>query len=116
MMHATDMRLFIPCKDFAVSQAFYQALGFIKDPVNEQLCLFSNGDCTFFLQNFYDQVFAENLMLQLIVKDINAALNQIESMGDLIGKYEPIKQEPWGKVIYLWGPAGELWHITELTV
>ena len=55
-------------------------------------------------------------MLQLIVKDINAARNQIESMGDLLGKYEPIKQEPWGKVIYLWGPAGELWHITELTV
>jgi predicted lactoylglutathione lyase len=115
-MQPTDIRLFIPSKDFAVSQAFYQALGFIKDPVNDQLCIFSSGECTFFLQNFYNQSLAENLMMQLIVKDINAALKQIESMGELVDKYEPIQQETWGKVIYLWGPAGELWHITELAV
>lgn len=115
-MQPTDVQLFIPCKDFVVSQAFYQALGFIKEPVNEQLCIFSCGECTFFLQNVYNQTFAENLMMQLIVKDINAAYEQIQNMGELAVKHEPIKQEPWGKVIYLWGPAGELWHITELSV
>ncbi|MBU3016881.1 lactoylglutathione lyase [Paraglaciecola agarilytica] len=114
-MQPTDIRLFIPSKDFAFSQTFYQALGFSRAPVNDQLCIFSQGGCTFFLQNFYNQAFAENLMMQLIVKDINAALKQIENMGELVDKYEPIQQETWGKVIYLSGPAGELWHITQLT-
>ncbi|MAD15704.1 MAG: lactoylglutathione lyase [Alteromonadaceae bacterium] len=115
-MQPTDIRLFIPSKDFAFSQEYYQALGFSRYPVNDQLCIFSHGECTFFLQNFYNQSLAENLMMQLIVKDINAAYKQIQNMGDLAVKYEPIKHEPWGKVIYLWGPAGELWHITELAV
>jgi len=26
---------------------------------------------------------------------------------------DPPKREAWGKVIYLWGPSGELWHFTE---
>ncbi|QHJ11014.1 hypothetical protein FX988_01236 [Paraglaciecola mesophila] len=114
-MQPTDFRLFIPSKDFAFSQTFYQALGFSKDPVNDQLCIFSRGECTFFLQNFYNKGLAENLMMQLIVDDINAAFEQIQSMGEVAPKYEPIKQELWGKVIYLWGPAGELWDITQLT-
>lgn len=113
-MHTTDIRLFIPSKDFALSQQFYQALGFSKESVNDQLCLFTCDECTFFLQNSCQQAFAENIMMQLIVPDIHAAFAQIESMGDLANKYQPIKHEPWGKVVYLWGPSGELWHITEL--
>ncbi|GAC33059.1 VOC family protein [Paraglaciecola polaris] len=113
-MHSTDIRVFIPSKDFAQSQQFYQALGFSKESVNDELCLFTCGECTFFLQNTYQQDFAENLMMQLIVTDINAAYQQIVNMGDLARKYQAIKNEPWGKVVYLWGPAGELWHITQL--
>lgn len=29
-------------------------------------------------------------------------------------KYEPIKVEHWGIVIYLWGSSGELWQVTEV--
>jgi hypothetical protein len=25
----------------------------------------------------------------------------------------PPKREAWGKVVYMWGPSGELWHLTE---
>lgn len=53
-------------------------------------------------------------MLNLIVLDINDVFNQISSIKGFDIKYEPIKSEPWGKVIYLWGPSGELWHITKL--
>ncbi|BCE00194.1 hypothetical protein [Marinicellulosiphila megalodicopiae] len=113
-MQAEDLRLFIPSLNFQESSRFYEALGFNKTEVNDELAIFVNGGVTFFLQNHFNQEFAQNLMMQLIVKDIQAALNTIQQIKDITFKFEPIKQEHWGKVIYLWGPAGELWHITEL--
>lgn len=53
-------------------------------------------------------------MLQVCVLNINEAFNTISKLTHFDIRYEGIKQEPWGKVIYLWGPSGELLHITEL--
>ena len=59
------------------------------------------------LQRFQQQ------MLQLCVQDIQATFELIcEKLPS--AKYQPIQNQGWGKVMYLWGPAGELWHITEL--
>jgi len=113
-MKVEDIRVFIPSMNFSVSQSFYQALGFKMEPVSDQLCLFEKGSCTFFLQKFYNEDLAKNLMFQLIVKDIQEAFDLISSLEGFDIKFEPIKEERWGKVVYLWGPAGELWHITEL--
>mgnify|MGYP007079443023 CR=1 FL=1 len=54
-------------------------------------------------------------MLQLIVGDIKEAYGVVSKITDSDTKHSEIKQERWGKVIYLWGPSGELWHITELS-
>lgn len=62
-MNTLDIRPFIPCKDFEASQAFYRALGFTISPAGSELALAEKGQCTFFLQNFYDQGLAENLMM-----------------------------------------------------
>ncbi len=113
-MKVNHIRVFIPSKDYAVSKSFYQALGFEMDDATDDLCLFQNGDCVFFLQNYYNQQLAENLNLQLIVDDIDEAFKIIADIECSGIRYEPIKQERWGKVIYLWGPAGELWHVTQL--
>ena len=114
-MKVDDIRVFIPSKSYETSQSFYQALGFKMDYVSDDLSLFENGECTFFLQNFYNEELANNLMFQLVVTDIDEAYNTISNLNGFEFRYEPIKKEPWGKVIYLWGPSGELWHITELT-
>ncbi len=53
-------------------------------------------------------------MFQLIVDDIDEAYECISAIKDINFRFQPIKQEDWGKVIYLFGPAGELWHVTEL--
>ncbi len=113
-MKVDDIRVFIPSKDYAVSQAFYQAMGFKMDYVTDDLSLFENGECAFFLQRFYNQDLAENLMFQLIVPEIDEAFKVISSLKGFDIRCEPIKQERWGKVVYLWGPSGELWHVTEL--
>jgi hypothetical protein len=113
-MQMLDIRTFIPSKDYETSKAFYQALGFSCSDASEDLSIFQNGSCTFFLQRYYNEEFANNLMLQLIVADIKEAFALISSLQGFDIRYRPIQQEHWGKVIYLWGPAGELWHVTQL--
>lgn len=114
-MQVSDIRPFVPSKDYEQSKSFYQALGFSMSYASEDLSIFTLGPCTFFLQRYYNEAFANNLMLQLIVADIEEAFARISGISDMEIRYQPIKQESWGKVIYLWGPAGELWHITQLS-
>lgn len=113
-MKIEDIRVFIPSNNYEVSQSFYQALGFKMDYVTAELSIFENGGCTFFLQKIHNEVLNTELMFQLSVKDIDEAFLLISNLEGFDIKYEPIKVEPWGKVIYLWGPSGELWHVTEL--
>lgn len=113
-MQVDDILVFVPCKDYAESQRFYRALGFNLEFVSDALTLVECGECRFFLQDFYNEELANNLMLQLIVFSIDDALEKISTIKDAAIRYQPIQQESWGKVIYLWGPAGELWHVTEL--
>jgi hypothetical protein len=53
-------------------------------------------------------------MYQLIVHDTDAAY-EIPNKSTYKTKITLIQQERWGKVFYLWGPSGELWHVTQLT-
>jgi catechol 2,3-dioxygenase-like lactoylglutathione lyase family enzyme len=114
-MNIDDLRPFIPCKDYAQSKTFYSALGFKVEDLTPELSICIKDKCTFFLQKFYHQALAENLMMQLIVQDIDDAFNLISAIAICDVKHSAIEQESWGKVIYLWGPSGELWHITELS-
>jgi hypothetical protein len=83
--------------------------------VTDELCLFENGSCTFFLYKQTNNEPVQPLMLQLSVTDINEAFNVISKLEGFNSRYEPIKNEHWGKVVYLWGPSDELWHVTEFT-
>jgi len=112
-LEADDIRVFLPSKDYESSKEFYTDLGFLGERVTDDLTIFENGNCTFFLQNFYKQQHAENLMLQLCVSNIDAAYLCAQSARHK-QKVSSIEHEPWGKVFYLWGPSGELWHVTEL--
>ena len=113
-MQIADIRVFVPSRDYKISQRFYQAMGFNMELAGDDLSIFNKGSCTFLLQKFFNQELANNLMLQLIVLDIQEAFVTISSIKGFDIEYQPIKTEPWGKVIYLWGPSGELWHVTEL--
>lgn len=113
-MKLNDIRVFIPSKNYEMSQSFYQALGFTLSKASDDLSILEKDGTTFFLQRYYNKEFAENLMLQLIVENIEEAYKVVSGIEGYDVRYSPIKQESWGKVIYLWGPSGELWHITEL--
>ncbi|OFC70026.1 lactoylglutathione lyase [Alteromonas confluentis] len=112
-MKVTDIKPFLPARDYAVSQAFYTEIGFHSEYVSDDLTLFENGDCLFFLQRFFEPALAENFMLQICVTNIEDAFT-VCSASQHKQRISPISEEPWGKVFYLWGPSGELLHITEL--
>ena len=116
-MHVEEIVPFIPAKNYAQSQAFYQSLGFNMEYVSDEMSLFKLGASTFFLYQHNNEAFADNLMFQLIVEDIDNAFQTINSAKKFENvRFEPIKQERWGRVIYLWGPSGELWQVTELNL
>jgi predicted lactoylglutathione lyase len=112
-MQVRNIKAFIPSKDFEQSKQFYTEIGFELMPVNDELALFQNGECLFFLQNFYQEALAENFMLQICVEDIQIAF-ELCSNSQHKSKISDISNEHWGKVFYLWGPSGELLHITQL--
>jgi hypothetical protein len=86
-----DIRVFIPSKDYEISKSFYQAFGFEMDYVTDDLVLFENGDCSFFLQRFYNEELAQNLMFQLSVSDINEVFEVLSSLDNFDIKYAPVK-------------------------
>lgn len=116
----SDVRPFVPAKDFAISQAFYQALGWTTEYLDEQLALMVNGDHRFYLQRYYQKDWAENSMLHLSVADARACHDQIAaalaSGAFADARVAPPKQEAYGALVtYVWDPAGVLLHLAQWT-
>jgi len=114
---AESARPFLPAQDFAVSKAFYEALGFEKI-LDGDVAIFAVGQSAFILQNYYQEDWAGNFMMQLMVDDLDAWWAHIESL-DLPGKFgvrapsAPAVQ-PWGlRIVYVVDPSGVLWHVAE---
>ena len=117
-MKITNIRTFIPSKDFAVSKQFYLDIGFEVQWEGKDLVLFGTKNNNFFVQNYYNKDWAENLMMQMHVNDLDALYKTCKS---LMEKYEGTKIKPifsaeYGRTFHIIGPAGELWHMTEVTV
>ncbi len=110
-------RPFIPARDFALSKAFYEKLGFAK-LLDSDVAIFAIGQTSFILQNYYRESFAENFMMQLMVDNLDAWWDHIARL-DLPATFgipapKPPALQPWGlRVAYLVDPSGVLWHIAE---
>jgi predicted enzyme related to lactoylglutathione lyase len=110
-------RPFLPAKDFDLAKHFYEALGFTK-VLDGEVAIFRVGTGGFILQRFYEQAFAENMMMQLMVDDLDAGWAHIESL-DLaqhfgISMLRAPAMQPWGlRVAYIADPTGVLWHVAQ---
>jgi uncharacterized glyoxalase superfamily protein PhnB len=112
------LRPFVPARDFDTSKRFYQALGFRKTMEDPTVAMLKMGGFSFILQNFYDKSLAENFMLQLMVRDVDAWWANAEpaKLVETFGVMEPKPPalQSWGmKVGFLADPSGVLWHIAE---
>ncbi len=118
-----DVKTFIPCgpKGQEESIAFYKDLGFhlLWGGSEGAVCEFDTGyGHRFLLLEKYNNALSENLMLQIWVENLDDWHTYLTSI-DLPKKYPTVKVsqpevQPWGwRIIYIWDPAGVLWHIAE---
>ncbi len=113
------IRPFLPGgKDFALSRRFYLALGFEMTFEAPGIAGFACDSGSFLLQDYYEQGWADNFMMQLVVEDLDAWWAHIQSL-DLPGRFgvpapKAPKRMPWGLTLaYVTGPCGELWHVAQ---
>ena len=114
----TEMaRPFLPAKDFELSKRFYEALGFRK-VFQGDVAIFAVGATSFILQRYYDEAWAKNAMMQVLVDDLDDWWEHVMSL-DLpktfhVAPPKPPEMQPWGvRVAYIYDPAGVLWHFAE---
>jgi uncharacterized glyoxalase superfamily protein PhnB len=111
------IRPFIPAKDFELAKRFYEALGFEK-VLDSEVAIFNAASGGFILQNYYQEDWAGNFMMQLMVDDLDTWWARIETL-DLAKRFgvappKPPAMQPWGlRVAYVVDPSGVLWHISQ---
>ncbi len=119
MDEVLGLRPFVPAADYAASKRFYAALGFALTHEDAQVAILKLGSFSFILQKFYVKEFAENCMVQLLVRDVDAWWRRVPAAGlvDAFGVREPRApaMQDWGlKVGFLFDPSGVLWHVAEV--
>jgi uncharacterized glyoxalase superfamily protein PhnB len=119
MQDVLAIRPFVPAKDFALSKRFYQALGFALTHEDAQVAMLKLGSFSFILQNYYVKEFAENCMIQMLVRDAAAWWERVDDAA-LVRDFgvkpprAPAMQD-WGmKVGFLFDPSSVLWHVAEV--
>lgn len=117
-LSVTDVRVFVPALDFAVSRDFYLALGWTELWSDGGLSLLDLADHRFLLQDYYVADWANNFMLVVEVASADAWHARVagvlaeRSFGSARVR-EPV-DEDWGaRVTYVWDPSGVLVHFIQ---
>ena len=92
-------RPFLPTKDLAHSCAFYEALGFRK-VFQGDVAIFAVGTTSFILQRYYEETWAKNTMMQVLVDDLDGWWEHVMSL-DLpktfdVAPPKPPEMQSWG--------------------
>lgn len=115
-----DVKVFVPAMNFAQSLRFYQALGWQVNWVadDEGLAELELADHRFYLQNYYNEEWANNFMMHISVEDAQAwsahAAKVIEAEEHQPARLAGPKEEPYGALVtYVWDPSGVLLHFAQ---
>lgn len=118
-LNAVEIKAFVPAKDFALSKAFYQDVGFILASEGGGVAYLHHQNVSFLLQDFYVEALAENLMMHLLVEDVDAWWHKLQA-ANIAEKYHirlgKIEQQPWRmRDFVMTDPSGVLWRIGQNT-
>ena len=113
----TEIKAFVPAKDFALSMAFYEALGLTLASVDDGIAYFHFGDSSFLLQDFFVQAHTDNFQMHLLVANVNAWHAQAKPVAARFGvKIGEPEEQPWRmRDFTLFDPSGVLWRIGQNT-
>lgn len=115
---AKSIRTFIGSKDYQLSRKFYQDLGFTEVSLGPRMSYFKVDDrLGFYLQNAYVKDWVDNSMVFLEVENLDDCAQDLRNRN-LPERYKNvrisgIKEEEWGRELFLHDPSGILWHFGE---
>lgn len=118
-LNITEIKVFVPAKDFSLSKRFYADLGFQQRSEGGGVAYFSHGGHAFLLQDFYTKELAENLALHLLVEDVQGWSRQVAESG-IAERYgvrvTKVTAQPWGITDFtVTDPCGVCWTIGQNT-
>ncbi len=117
---ATDVKVFVPAKNFQESLGFYEALGWQVNfrAENDDIAELELAGSRFYLQNYYNKDWANNFMLHITVDDADAwwrhASGVIESSNYKYARLKAPEEQPYGALVtHVWDPSGVLLHFAQ---
>jgi len=118
-LRITEIKAFVPSKDFELSKRFYKDLGFTMASEGGGVAYFHFGPVSFLLQDFCAESFAENFMMHILVEDVQAWWQHVQASG-VVPKYgvrlTPLEDQPWKmRDFCLFDPSGVVWRIGQNT-
>jgi catechol 2,3-dioxygenase-like lactoylglutathione lyase family enzyme len=118
-LRITEIKAFIPAKNFELSKQFYKELGFTMASDTDGIAYFHFDQVSFLLQDFFVQSHAENFMMHILVEDVDAWWGRVCDSG-VVAKYgvklSDVESQPWRmRDFCLTDPSGVLWRIGQNT-
>ena len=118
-LNITEIKAFVPAKDFELSKQFYKDLGFTMASEGGGVAYFHMNHVSFLLQDFCAASLAENFMMHILVEDVDAWWAHVDGTG-VASKYGvrvgAIESQPWRmRDFCLSDPSGVLWRIGQNT-
>lgn len=116
-LKVTEIKSFVPAKDFDLSKRFYQALGFELMSEFHDIVYFRHGDYAFLLQDFYEPAHCHNYMMHLLVEDVKSWYQHVQN-SNVMAEFEvtvtEVVEQPWGMLEFcITDPSGVLWRVAE---
>lgn len=114
-LRITEIKAFVPAKDFELSKQFYKDIGFSMASEGDGVAYFHFDHVSFLLQDFCTEGFAENFMMHILVEDVEAWWTRVNESG-VAAKYgvklSAVESQPWRmRDFCLTDPSGVLWRI-----
>ena len=112
-----EIKAFIPARNFALSMEFYEALGFTRASVFEDIAYFHCGESSFLLQDFFVQEHAANYQMHLLVENVDAWHENAKAVAHRFKvQLGELENQPWAmRDFTLFDPSGVLWRIAQNT-
>jgi hypothetical protein len=118
-LRITEIKAFVPSKNFELSKQFYKDLGFTMASEGGGVAYFHFDHVSFLLQDFCVEALAENFMMHILVEDVDAWWNRVNE-SNVTGKYgvkvSKVESQPWRmRDFCLTDPSGVIWRIGQNT-
>lgn len=118
-LNITELKAFVPAKDFELAKRFYRDLGFTMASEGGGVAYFHFGHAAFLLQDCCEETPAEHFTMHLLVEDVAAWWQHVTAtrVAETYGvKLTAPEDQPWRmRDFCLLDPSGVLWRIGQNT-